>query len=275
MVDLASKLLRQLSVNSLREWVKTNLICNRTRIGSYEVNWSVSKVKDSNSNIQTTTSITDFRKLHIGPGSGWKKSGEEWCTLDVDPALGDVVIDLNDFDSLPFPDDSIECIYGSHVFEHVNPWSSQRLFQECYRVLVSGGYFRLVLPDVRRSIEEYIQGNSEYLLFQRRMETARRNWKLDDLTLFECLRGDFVSRSLQPKLGPRALAHQNAWDFETIARDLCRAGFRDEDVHRMEFQKTMCPDFTFEGTYPSEANESYRSLYVEAIKKIESILGDR
>jgi len=43
--------------------------------------------------------------------------------------------------------------------------------------------------------------------------------------------------------------------------DLRRAGFSPGKI-----RKTDCSDFSFEGTYPSEANEEYRSLYVEARK---------
>jgi hypothetical protein len=112
-----------------------------------------------------------------------------------------------------------------------------------------------------------MRGNSRYLLFQRRKKRAKQSWGLDDYTLFECLREDFISCTGQTQLlDPQGLAHQNAWDFETIVRDLCRAGFRAEDVHRMTFRTTNCSDFEFEGSYPSEANEEYRSLYVEARK---------
>ena len=62
------------------------------------------------------------------------------------------------------------------------------------------------------------------------------------------------------------MAHQNAWDYETIVCELVRVGFSAEKVNKMSYQKTNCPDFFFEGAYPSEANESYRSLYVEAKK---------
>ena len=239
----------------------------RIRLGRYEVTWSVRKVGAQGTTLPTKSLQGGVYKLHIGPGPGWKKPTGEWVTLDVDPTRGDVVIDLNNFERLPFEDDSVACCYGSHIFEHVSIFSSQRLFKECYRVLVPGRYFRLVLPDVRRSIEEYLRGNTKYRLFQRRKEHGIHPEGLEDYTIFECLREDFISPSGQPGLlGDRALAHQNAWDFETIVADLRRAGFRAEEILKMESQETMCPDFAFEGTYPSEANESYRSLYVEARK---------
>ena len=86
-----------------------------------------------------------------------------------------------------------------------------------------------------------------------------------DYTLFECLRDDFVSIAGQHNIfGTDCIAHQNAWDYETLDRDLRRAGF--SSVQKMEFKKSYVEHFAFEGTYESEANEDYRSLYVEAIK---------
>jgi hypothetical protein len=85
---------------------------------------------------------------------------------------------------------------------------------------------RLILPDVEKSIMEYVKKNAEFDLFKRRTKRAKH---LKDYTMFDCLREDFLSRSGQPILGDRALAHQNAWDFESIRRDLLTAGF--SEIH--------------------------------------------
>jgi len=39
-----------------------------------------------------------------------------------------------------------------------------------------------------------------------------------------------------------------------------------EKIYKMDFQKSNSDYFSFEETFPSEANEDYRSLYVEAVK---------
>lgn len=246
-----------------------NLIKNgKTNLGKYQLSWSVKKVKTKNSTIKSFAEINGC-KLHIGPGGGWNKPDQEWITLDVDPTRADIVINFNNtFEGLPLKNESVKCIYGSHVFEHISIYTCPQLFQECYRVLAPGGHFRLVLPDVRRSMEFYLKGKDTFPLFQRRSERAKQIYDLE-YTLFECMKEDFISRSGQANLlGNHILAHQNAWDFETLVRDLCRAGFKAENIYQLEFRKTMCPDFEFEGTYPSEANEDYRSLYVEAVKVI-------
>lgn len=206
-------------------------------------------------------------KLHLGPGPNWSKPDASWLTVDVDPERGDVVADFNRREPFPLPDGSVTHVYGSHVFEHMSIFVTPFVFRECHRVLRPGGVFRLVLPDARRSIEAYLAGDADFQLFARRRRRAAEIWGFPDYTLFECLREDFLSRSGQPLLlGQDSLAHQNAWDYETISRDLTRAGFPDSGVVRSGFRSSGSPEFAWEGTFPSEANEDYRSLYVEAVK---------
>ena len=206
-------------------------------------------------------------KLHFGPGHGWEKPDREWLSIDIDPIRGDIVLDFNKITRLPLSDESVSCIYRSHVFEHMSIFATPIVFSECFRVLMRGGYFRLVLPDVRRSIEEYMKDNVDFPLFKRRIDFIRKRFGYDRVTLFEALRSDFLSPSGQVDLlGERGLAHQNAWDYESIVCDLARAGFNPNEIKRKRFRETDCLDFAFEGAYPSEANEEYRSIYVEAKK---------
>jgi hypothetical protein len=133
-------------------------------------------------------------------------------------------------------------------------------------VLEVGGYMRIIVPDGVKSIEEYVRGNTDFPLFARRREIARRVYG-EDYTLFQCLREDFISRSSQPNLlGKFALAHQNAFDFETLTKHLRTAGFKEGMIWKCHFRETRCPDFSFEGEVKSEANEDYRSLYCECQK---------
>lgn len=202
--------------------------------------------------------------LHFGPGPNWRKPNAHWVNVDVNPEWGDIVVDFTDFSGIPLEKASVRCIYGSHVFEHVNPWVADDLFAECARVIETGGVMRIVLPDVQRSIKAYLNEESDFPLFERRRRRAKEMYGID-YTLFDCLLEDFVSRSGQRDLlGKNPLAHQNAWDFDRISRDLQRAGF--SRVERSDFRQSSIPEFSFEGTYPAEANEYDRSLYVEAVK---------
>jgi len=57
---------------------------------------------------------------------------------------------------LPFATSSVDAIYASHVLEHLHAEDAARLLGECLRVLRPGGYLRLVLPDLRSMVEEYL-----------------------------------------------------------------------------------------------------------------------
>lgn len=114
-------------------------------------------------------------KLNLGCGS---HSPEGW--VNVDYALGarlmkipffklinrkirlfdldwnrDVFLhDLNK--RFPWPDSSADAVYSSHNIGHV---SAPFFLSECFRVLRKGGIIRIVVPDLRHVVDEYISGN--------------------------------------------------------------------------------------------------------------------
>lgn len=235
----------------------------RLDIGPARIAWNIAKRPRPIAKSAERTFNAPPYKLHLGPGAAWIKPDAKWLTVDIDPDRGDIVADFHDFDRFPLADEAVEAIYASHTFEHVSMYRIGRVLSECHRVLRPGGILRIVVPNPVASIREYLAGNDSFPLFVRRRERAKRVENID-LTLFECLKGDFVSRNHQPALLGEKLAHQNAWDFEAMRAELARAGF--SNVRHADFQDIGSPHFAFEGTYPSEANESDRSLYVEAVK---------
>ena len=56
----------------------------------------------------------------------------------------------------PFPDKSAEAIYASHVWEHLTLSVANHATAECYRVLKPGGVLRLVVPNLRDAVENYL-----------------------------------------------------------------------------------------------------------------------
>lgn len=253
-------------MNNLKvsNWIKSKFKKGSLNIGKFIFRW---EILNSSRSFKREFNKHSNYKLHFGPGALWRKPSLDWLAVDIDPERADILLNFNEFSELPLLDNSVSCIYGSHVFEHISIFSAPKVFQECFRVLETGGFFRLIIPDVRASINEYMVGNIDYPLFARRINFAKEKFGEDKFTIFEALKGDFISPSGQPQLlGESALAHQNAWDFESISCELSRAGFDIAKIRKTNFQDTECTDFKFEGTYPSEANEFYRSLYIEVIK---------
>jgi len=60
---------------------------------------------------------------------------------------------------LPWNENSVDVIYSSHTLEHFTREEGILLLKECYRVLKPGGIIRVIVPDLRCYIHNYIQGN--------------------------------------------------------------------------------------------------------------------
>ncbi len=58
----------------------------------------------------------------------------------------------------PWKDSSIEIIYSSHTLEHFSKEDGFRFLSECHRVLRKNGIIRIVVPDLRYDVMEYIEG---------------------------------------------------------------------------------------------------------------------
>jgi len=249
---------------TLAKTVKAKLRSGRIETMGMSLTWNVRKADKPIRKVDPTLGKPPFR-LNIGPGGKWDKPDDSWLAVDIDPDRGDVVVNFQQFESFPLADGTVDAIYASHVFEHISMYRIGRVMAECHRVMMPGGVLRIIVPNPEVSIREYIAGNDSFPLFAKRRERAARLWG-EDWTLFECLKGDFVSQNGQPDLLGEELAHQNAWDFEAMKAALSRAGFDPDKVTRSDFQTSHSPHFGFEGTYVSEANEKERSLYVEAVR---------
>jgi hypothetical protein len=61
---------------------------------------------------------------------------------------------------LPFGDGCAATIYSSHLLEHLYFQEGQRLIRECFRTLAEGGVLRIVVPDLRSIVLDYLGENS-------------------------------------------------------------------------------------------------------------------
>lgn len=57
----------------------------------------------------------------------------------------------------PFPDESIDIIYTSHMLEHLTKDQASFFLYESKRVLRKGGFLRIVIPDLEKLIHDYSQ----------------------------------------------------------------------------------------------------------------------
>lgn len=120
------------------------------------------------------------RKLHLGCGlvtpSGWVNVDASWnawlakyprlkkllaragilpkylAEVPWDPNI--VIHDVRK--GLPFPSNYFEAIYACHSLEHLYLSEAKRLLRECFRTLQQGGVLRMVVPDLRAIVAEYL-----------------------------------------------------------------------------------------------------------------------
>jgi predicted SAM-dependent methyltransferase len=91
-------------------------------------------------------------KLELG---SWRRPGmEDWITSDINGG-GDLHLDLTR--PMPFPDDSVERIYSSHLIEHfLYPTPMLDLLRECKRILKLNGLLSVAVPNARPYLNAYI-----------------------------------------------------------------------------------------------------------------------
>ncbi len=93
------------------------------------------------------------RLLNLGCGNSYHK---EWTNIDFISKNEDVIAH-NLLKGIPFPDNSYDAVYHSHVLEHFKKNDGKLFIQECYRVLKKNGVIRIVVPDLERIAKEYLK----------------------------------------------------------------------------------------------------------------------
>jgi SAM-dependent methyltransferase len=126
---------------------------------------------------------------------------------------------------LPFVDGTASAIYGSHVIEHLYLVEAERLLAECFRVLKPGGLVRLVVPDLRAAVDEYL-GERPF---------ADSEQKAAELSAADRLNERLGLRERRPPSGNPAYRvytalkdfHSHKWmyDAESLSARLETAGF--------------------------------------------------
>lgn len=90
--------------------------------------------------------------LNIGCGAHFDTS---WTNIDF-KKTGDGVIAYNLLEGIPFPDNSFELVYHSHVLEHFSKQDGIHLMKECFRVLKPNGIIRVAIPDLEQIVRNYL-----------------------------------------------------------------------------------------------------------------------
>lgn len=183
-----------------------------------------------------------LQQAGVFPESGWR---------DVpNLRIHDISTDL------PFDDGSAECVYASHVIEHLCRENGEALVSECYRILENGGRVRLVTPDLEKFIKEYL---GEYEI-PRESESQYRT-PADRLISGTGLGEEQDRSNLDEILHSTLLSeHQHRWlyDYDSLEELLDECGF--SRVERCQSQSGEVPDIERLDHPPDQ------SVFVEAEK---------
>jgi len=57
---------------------------------------------------------------------------------------------------LPLPNDSVNCVYTSHMFEHLSIQGGKNFLKESLRILKKGGVLRISVPDLDKYVEAFL-----------------------------------------------------------------------------------------------------------------------
>lgn len=111
-------------------------------------------------------------KLNIGSGcvlgtpfarADWVNVDKTWSPDDAGWPKGGEYRAFDITEEWPIEDDSAECIFASHVFEHI-PYDKLLItLSECYRVLKTGHPLRIVCPDPRAFIDNWRNNNFQFV----------------------------------------------------------------------------------------------------------------
>lgn len=103
-------------------------------------------------------------RLNLGCGEDLRQG---WINIDLTPPRtirnnNSCFVPLDLRSGLPLDDNTCTYIYSSHFWEHLAVEEGLRLIDDCYRCLMPGGTFRIVLPDFARAFEAYAQHDIQF-----------------------------------------------------------------------------------------------------------------
>jgi len=78
----------------------------------------------------------------------------DWTNIDLEGDEDTLAIDVST--GLPFPDESFDVVYHSHLLEHIPQAAAGALMAECSRVLKPGGIIRILVPDLEQIAKLYL-----------------------------------------------------------------------------------------------------------------------
>jgi predicted SAM-dependent methyltransferase len=94
-----------------------------------------------------------MKLLNLGCGNRYH---HDWINIDYF-SNDSCVISHNLMNGIPFPENSVDVVYHSHVLEHFSRKDGEKFISECFRVLKNNGIIRIAVPDLEQIAREYLK----------------------------------------------------------------------------------------------------------------------
>ncbi|PCI30368.1 hypothetical protein COB55_00165 [Candidatus Wolfebacteria bacterium] len=164
-----------------------------------------------------------------------REATNDWITVDIKTG-SDLRVDLSR--PLPFPDNSVDMIYSSHLLEHFSyPNPMMDLLNECHRILKPGGVFSSAVPNARNYAEIYLNQKKDLDNFLQHLSGINFDLNIDYLNYMSYMRGE----------------HKHLFDEENLPIILEKSGFN--DVKLRKFDPTV-----------DREERAFESIYIQGIK---------
>ncbi|WP_211255003.1 class I SAM-dependent methyltransferase [Nevskia soli] len=178
---------------------------------------------------------------------------------------------------IPFPANSVDVVYHSHVLEHLDRGIAKEFVAECARVLRPGGIIRIAVPDYERYCRTYLEHVELCAVDGGHATIADHDALFEPLLKMSVLREAhgtstqrplrrFIENLLLGDARKRGETHQWMYDRFNLSWLLQSCGFIQPAVRT--FDTSNIPDWLNLRLDCDDAGDEYKpeSLYMEAVK---------
>jgi SAM-dependent methyltransferase len=147
--------------------------------------------------------------------------------------------------TLPIASEAVDIIYTSHMLEHLDRSQADNFFKESRRLLRPGGIIRIIVPDLRIMVDEYLADKDSTVFLDRMLLCSSQLTSLGQ-------RLKFIVTGLRH--------HLWMYDAKSLSEILIKHGFTNITVQPAG--STLIEDY-----YPINLHErSSESIYLEAVQ---------